>query len=81
MKYVAVVAIGALAACTAPPAQPVDPAGYVTPDYAVPFAIRALLPRGITAADVRERDGCYAYSLRGTLYPVQRPDGGQYCIG
>ena len=71
-----------LAACTTPPAQPLDPAGYVAPDYEIPLAIRALLPRGVTSADVLERDGCYAYRFRDAiLYPVQRPDGGQYCIG
>ena len=43
----------ALAACAAPPAQPVDPAGYVAVDYALPLAVTALLPRGVTAADVR----------------------------
>lgn len=70
----------ALAACAAPPAQPVDPAGYVAVDYALPLAVTALLPRGVTAADVRENDGCYAYAFGRALYPVRRPDGGQYCL-
>ena len=60
---------------------PLDPAGYVPIDYPLPLAIDALLPRGVAQADVRERSGCYAYVFQGTLYPVRRPDGGQYCIG
>ena len=68
-----------LAAC-APPPQPLDPAGYAPLDHALPVAARALLPRGVTAADARVRGGCYAYAYRGTLYPIRRPDSGQYCI-
>ncbi|UWQ21178.1 hypothetical protein [Jannaschia sp. W003] len=71
----------ALAACVPAPSGPLDPAGYVPIDYPLPLAIDALLPRGVAQADVRERDGCYAYELDGTLYPVRRPDGGHYCIG
>jgi len=70
-----------LAACVPPPSGPLDPAGYVPIDYPLPLAIDALLPRGVAQADVRERSGCYAYVFQGTLYPVRRPDGGQYCIG
>lgn len=68
-------------ACTPPPAQPVDPAGYAPLDYDPPLAIRALLPRGVAPDALRERDGCYAYAFEGRLYPVRRPDGGPYCIG
>ena len=71
----------ALAGCVAPPAAPLDPAGYVPVDHALPLAIRALLPRGVGPGDVRERSGCYAYAFDGRLFPVRRPDGGQYCIG
>ena len=69
-----------LAACAAPPPAPLDPAGYVPLDHALPLAARALLPRGVTAADARVRGNCYAYAYRGALYPIRRPDGGQYCI-
>ncbi|MEM9795247.1 MAG: hypothetical protein AAF919_02090 [Pseudomonadota bacterium] len=70
-----------LAACTNPPPQPVDPAGYIPLDYEPPLALRALLPRGVPPSDLREDDGCYGYALNGQVFPVQRPDGGQYCIG
>lgn len=70
-----------LAACAPPPpAQPIDGAGYVAIDYALPFALERLLPAGIPASDVRERSGCYGYLFEGALYPVRRPDGGQYCL-
>ena len=70
-----------LAACVPAPSGPLDPAGYVPIDYPLPLAIDALVPRGVPVADMREKRGCYAYLLGGTLYPVRRPDGGQYCIG
>ena len=71
-----------LAACTNPPAQPLNPTGYVPLDHEAPLALRALLPRGTDPATLRENDGCYAYLFRDSLlYPVRRPDGGQYCIG
>ena len=68
-----------LAAC-APPPQPLDPAGYVPLDHALPTLARTLLPRGVAAADARVRVNCYGYVYRGAVYPIRRPDGGQYCI-
>ncbi|MEL6586134.1 MAG: hypothetical protein AAFY65_14170 [Pseudomonadota bacterium] len=75
------VAALALAACSQPPAQPLSPVGYVPLDHDLPFAARTLLPRAVTLADVRENNGCYAYLFEGLLYPIRRPDGGQYCVG
>lgn len=71
----------ALMACVPAPSGPVDRTGYVPIDYPLPLAIDALLPAGVAQTDVRERQGCYAYEFGGELYPVRRPDGGQYCIG
>ncbi|MBM2577548.1 hypothetical protein JQC91_14665 [Jannaschia sp. Os4] len=71
-----------LAACAQTPAQPLNPVGYAPLDHEAPFALRALLPRGTPTTALRENDGCYAYLFRDSLlYPVRRPDGGQYCIG
>ncbi|WP_308917930.1 hypothetical protein [Jannaschia sp. LMIT008] len=75
----ALLAALALAACAPPPAA-LDPAGFAPLDHTPPLAARALLPRGVTADDMRIRRNCYAYAFRGALYPVRRPDGGQYCI-
>lgn len=72
----------ALAACTVPtPNGPVpDPQAYVALDAPVPFAVKALLPRGVVEADVRVADNCYGYAYRGQIYPVLIPRGTQYCL-
>ena len=77
--FTASILVIALAACAPPPA-PLSPQGYGPLDHTLPLAARALLPRGITPASVRVRGGCYAYVSGGLLYPVRRPDGGQYCV-
>lgn len=68
-----------LAAC-APPPQSLDPAGYAPLDHQLPLAARFLLPRGIPPGSARFRENCYAYEYNGTLYPIRRPGGAQYCI-
>ena len=71
-----------LAACAiqAPPAPVPDPQAYAATDAPVPNAVRLLLPRGVTAADVRVSDNCYGYAFRGAVYPVLIPRGTQYCL-
>jgi hypothetical protein len=79
-RGLAILGCGVLAACTAPPLPVERPDLYVAIDAPVPGAVRALLPRGITPADVRVRDNCYGYAANGTVFPVLVPRGGQYCI-
>ncbi len=72
----------ALAACGLPTAQgPVsDPQAYTVTDAPVPFAVGRLLPRSVTARDVRVADNCYGYAYQGRIYPVLIPRGTQYCL-
>ncbi|SDZ23260.1 hypothetical protein SAMN05444004_10855 [Jannaschia faecimaris] len=72
----------ALAGCALPTAQaPVpDPQTYATTDAPIPFAVSRLLPRGVTAQDVRVADNCYGYEYLGQVYPVLIPRGTQYCL-
>jgi hypothetical protein len=78
--YLLLVAV-ALSACTYRLASPVpDPQSYVQTAAPVPFAVLRLLPRGITAADVRVADNCYGYAAAGAVYPVLIPRGTQYCL-
>ncbi|SFI57768.1 hypothetical protein [Jannaschia pohangensis] len=71
----------ALAACLPTADGPVsDPQTYVVTDAPIPFAVTRLLPRGITAQDVRVADNCYGYQYQGQIYPVLIPRGTQYCL-
>ena len=71
-----------LAACAvqAPPAPVPDPQAYAATDAPVPNAVRLLLPRGVSVADVRVAGNCYGYVYGGTVYPVLIPRGTQYCL-
>ncbi|MCK0167451.1 hypothetical protein MWU52_07825 [Jannaschia sp. S6380] len=70
-----------LAACVPAANAPVpDPQAYAPTDAPVPFAVSRLLPRGVTAADVRVADNCYGYAYQGAIYPVLIPRGSQYCL-
>ncbi|WP_179381461.1 hypothetical protein [Jannaschia marina] len=74
--------LAVLAGCTVPvPGGPVpDPQTYSTTDAPIPFAVTRLLPRGVTAQDVRVADNCYGYVFEGQIYPVLIPRGTQYCL-
>lgn len=71
-----------LAGCAiqAPPAPVPDPQAYLASPAPVPNAVRLLLPRGVTAADVRVAGNCYGYVYGGAIYPVLIPRGTQYCL-
>ena len=71
-----------LTACALPTSDsPVpDPQAYAPTDAPVPFAVRQLLPDGITEADVRVAENCYAYAFDGRIWPVLIPRGTQYCL-
>lgn len=70
-----------LAACVPRAGGPVaDPLAYRVTDAPIPFAVSRLLPRGITARDVRVADNCYGYDYLGQVYPVLIPRGTQYCL-
>ena len=75
-------AIGFLLAACIPAANgPVpDPQTYAITTAPVPFAVSRLLPRGVTARDVRISDNCYGYVYQGAVYPVLIPRGTQYCL-
>ena len=71
----------ALSACLPRAAGPVaDPQAYAPAETVIPFAVIRLLPRGVSAADVRVADNCYGYAYQGAVYPVLNPRGTQYCI-
>lgn len=80
MRYAALIPL-ALAGCVPAANAPVgDPQTYASTDAPIPFAVQRLLPRGVTAADVRVADNCYGYVYQGAIYPVLIPRGTQYCI-
>jgi hypothetical protein len=70
-----------LAACVPTAADPVtDPQAYAPTSAPIPFAVRQILPRGVTVADIRVADNCYGYVWQGRIYPLLIPRGSQYCI-
>ncbi len=70
-----------LVACVPAADGPVpDPETYSVSNAPVPFAVTRLLPRGVTAADVRVADNCYGYEFQGAIFPVLIPRGTQYCL-
>lgn len=76
-----VMGLAALTACLPTADAPVpNPDRYAPTDAPVPFAVLQLVPRGITAPDIRVWENCYAYAFDGAIYPVLNPRGGQYCI-
>ncbi|CUH39717.1 hypothetical protein JSE7799_02445 [Jannaschia seosinensis] len=80
-RITAVAAALLLTACLPTSDAPVpDPQAYARIDAPVPFAVRRLLPQGITEADVRVADNCYAYAYDGQIWPVLIPRGTQYCL-
>ncbi|MGB3555659.1 MAG: hypothetical protein WBA25_13570 [Jannaschia sp.] len=81
IRLLPLIALLSLPGClTAPPAPVDNPARYAPTDAPVPNAVRILLPRGVTARDVRVSDNCYGYVYGGAVYPVLIPRGTQYCI-
>ncbi|MFO6465392.1 hypothetical protein ACK8OR_13435 [Jannaschia sp. KMU-145] len=81
IRALAALALVTLAACLPTAQTPVpDPQTYGPTSAPVPFAVSRLLPRGVTAQDVRVADNCYGYAYQGLIYPVLIPRGTQYCL-